>query len=149
LNVESRKGHNPERAFRLMSAAAENGAPPAVYALGAHYATGSGVAQDYHKARELFERAANAGISRAQFNLAVLQRHGQGGATDEETAVFWFKRAAEQGFPPAFHFIGEARRVGWGSFERKPSLARPWYEAAAANGYRKAQDALRRYYGQE
>jgi TPR repeat protein len=55
--------------------------------LGALYADGQGVGQDYGKARSWYERAAAKGDSLAVFNLALLYDQGLGVARNPRTAA--------------------------------------------------------------
>src|SRR5262249_35917756 len=61
------------------------------------YADGKGVAQDYVKARELYENAAARGAAYAMHNLALLYANGQGVAQDYFKAHELFKKAADMG----------------------------------------------------
>jgi TPR repeat protein len=64
--------------------------------LGALYANGQGVAQDYAKARELYEKAADKGDENAMTNLGLLYANSQGVAQDYAKARELYERAADQ-----------------------------------------------------
>jgi TPR repeat protein len=65
--------------------------------LGTLYANGWGVAQDYAKARELYEKAAGQGSTNAMFNLGTLYDYGRGVAQDYAKAREWYQNAADKG----------------------------------------------------
>jgi TPR repeat protein len=65
--------------------------------LGALYAHGQGVAQDYGKAREWLQKAADAGNPDAMNALGALYANGQGVAQDYDKAREWFQKAADAG----------------------------------------------------
>lgn len=67
----------------LEKAAAQNHAQ-AQTALASRYERGEGVAQNYQKARELYEKAASQGDAIAMHNLGVFAEQGWGG--DKNTA---------------------------------------------------------------
>ncbi len=67
------------------------------------YLTGTGVAQNSLKARELLENAAFKKNSDAQNNLAVMYARGEGGEKNIFRAVMWFERAVELGNATAKH----------------------------------------------
>ena len=56
-----------------------------------------GPAQDYTKARELYETAAIKGDARAMFNLGLLYANGWGVAQDYTKAREWWEKAADRG----------------------------------------------------
>jgi uncharacterized protein len=65
--------------------------------LGLLYVRGLGVAQDYAKARELFEKAADKGDATAMANLGLIYRSGLGVAQDSSKAREWYQKAADKG----------------------------------------------------
>jgi TPR repeat protein len=65
--------------------------------LGALYALGYGVPQDYAKAREWYEKAAALGNVWAAVFLGELYSLGHGVQQDFVQAGEWFQRAADQG----------------------------------------------------
>lgn len=68
---------------------AERGDPSAEFALGARYATGQEVNQDYAEAVRWFERAANHRHVIAQATLGAYYWTGRGVPKDLEKAYFW------------------------------------------------------------
>jgi uncharacterized protein len=49
-----------------------------IFDLGAMYANGQGVPQDYAEAVSWFRKAADQGVAAGQYNLGVMYRDGQG-----------------------------------------------------------------------
>ena len=68
-----------------------------MFKLGAFYANGQGVAQDYAKAREWYEKAAAGDNVRAMNNLGLLYDNGQGVAQDYAKAREWYENGRSQG----------------------------------------------------
>ncbi len=68
---------------------AEQGDPAAQFALGARYATGEDVPQDYGEAVQWFARAADQGHILAQATLGAYYWAGRGVAPDLTKAYFW------------------------------------------------------------
>ncbi len=64
--------------------------------LGSLYLQGRGVAQDYTRARELYQRAAERGYAVAQNNLALMYANGQGGEKDYVRAAAWLELAGRR-----------------------------------------------------
>ena len=62
--------------------------------LGASYAEGRGVAQDYVEAVRWFRRAAEQALGRAQNNLGLRYANGEGVPQDRVEALMWFTLAA-------------------------------------------------------
>ncbi len=69
--------------------------------LGAAYAKGHGVGQDFSEAVKWFSLAAEQGDAFAQFNLGVAYNNGEGVTQDYSEAAKWFRLAAEQGHDTA------------------------------------------------
>jgi len=68
---------------------AEQGDPAAQFALGARYATGEGVKQDYTEAVNWFTQAADRGHILAQATLGAYYWAGRGVSPDLTKAYFW------------------------------------------------------------
>jgi uncharacterized protein len=62
--------------------------------LGAMYALGQGVPQDYVEAAKLFRKAADQGYDAAQYNLGTAYTDGQCVPQDYVQAYMWFTLAA-------------------------------------------------------
>jgi len=89
-------GIDYEKAFRLLSAAALQGAPRAIANLARMYAEGLGVAPDLPEAARLYEKAAQAGEFFAQIGIARACLRGSGVAVDQKAALKWYSVAAGQ-----------------------------------------------------
>ncbi|HRD49157.1 MAG: sel1 repeat family protein [Candidatus Competibacter sp.] len=94
----SEESGNYQEAFKWYLKAANQGYAPAQVNLGALYAEGHGVPQDFQEALAWYHKAAGQGYALAQFNLGVMCIAGQGGISkDHMMAYVWFSRAAMQG----------------------------------------------------
>jgi TPR repeat protein len=67
------------------------------------------VAQDYAKARELYEEAAAQGSTNAMFNLGTFYDYGRGMAQDYAKAREWYQKAADKGDADAKARLDELR----------------------------------------
>jgi len=65
--------------------------------VGAIFARGSGVKQNYTKALTWFRLAAAQGDLRAKYDLGVMYTHGYGVVMDSDTATDWFLKVVEGG----------------------------------------------------
>jgi putative methionine-R-sulfoxide reductase with GAF domain len=72
-----------------LKVAAQSGEPSAQYAMGARYATGEGVQQDYATAARWFTLAAKNGYAPAQGMLGAYYWSGRGLHKDLKQAYFW------------------------------------------------------------
>jgi len=78
-----------------------------MFDLGVLYRDGLGVAQDYDKARELFQKAADAGDADAMNNLGALYGKGLGVAQDYGKAREWYQKGADAGNTDSmFNWVG-------------------------------------------
>src|SRR5262249_15136280 len=98
-------------------------------------------AQDFDKARELYETAANKGDARATSNLGSLYASGQGVAQDYRTAFALYLNAADKGDARAMFNIGSLYANGQG-VARDFAKAREWWEKAADKGEVLAMSSL-------
>jgi hypothetical protein len=98
--------------------------------LGSLYLNGLGVAQDYAKARELYERAADKGDALAMNNVGVLYENGLGVAQDYAKARELFEKAADKGSALAMRNLGLIYFHGQGVAQDYVK-AREWLEKAA------------------
>ena len=85
---------SPE-ALAELKATAQHGDPSAQYAMGAKYASGEGVAQDYSTAARWFTLAAKKGYAPAQGMLGAYYWSGRGVTKDLKKAYFWSLLARE------------------------------------------------------
>jgi TPR repeat protein len=117
---------------------AQQGDARAQFLLGALYAQGHGVPQDYRMAAVWFRRAAEQGHVAAQFNLGVRYHEGRGVPHDPGQAATWFQRAAQQGFARAQYNLGVLYWQGEG-VPQDAHQAAQWFHRAAAQAEPKAQ----------
>jgi TPR repeat protein len=87
---------NYQEAFRLLSAAAEKGAPRAIANLARMHATGLGIPKNLPEAIRLFEKSAKAGEFLAQIELARIYSRGTDVPIDRGIALLWYSAAAIQ-----------------------------------------------------
>lgn len=119
------EGHLADAAS-LYSRATQAGHIDAAVSLGVLYQNGSGVDQDYDRARSLYEKAAQAGHARAQNNLGLLYVRGHGGDQDYARAADLFAAAAEQGLRQAMTNLGVLYDNGFGVAQSDETAAM-WY----------------------
>src|SRR5262245_2070362 len=109
---------------------AQQGDARAQFLLGALYAQGHGVPQDYGAATLWFRQAAEQGHVGAQYNLGVRYHEGRGVPRDPSQAATWFQRAAQQGFARAQYNLGVLYATGDG-VPRDYGQAAQWFRQAA------------------
>lgn len=97
--------------------------------LGANYASGKDIEQDFKKSFYWQLKAAEQGHIIAQYNVAVLYARGRGAVKNNKHAVYWFRKAADAGMPQAQLHMGLMREKGWG-VSRCPYTASKWYYRA-------------------
>ena len=78
-----------EEKLAELKSSAEKGDPVAEYGMGARFATGEGVAQDYAAAARWFRLAANKGYAPAQGMMGAYYWSGRGVTKDLKKAYFW------------------------------------------------------------
>jgi TPR repeat protein len=124
---------------------AYNKCPPALYAHGARYANGYGVAQDGVEAVKWYRKAAEGGFAEAQNQMARCYWWGSGVKKDNNEVAKWYRRSAEQG-----NAVGEAglARCYWVAIgvERNLAEALVWYRKSAELGNADAQSSLAYFY---
>lgn len=113
--------------------AAANGDPSAEFEVGARFAEGKGVQQDFKQAVTWYRRAATRGFALAQYRLATLYERGLGVTKDMGRAKVWYQRAAGQGNVKAMHNLAV---LAAGGSVGKPDYATAarWFEEAAGRG---------------
>lgn len=121
------------QAVRDTAARAQTGDPEAQFQLGALYAEGQQVRQDYELAAFWFERAAINGSSAGAYNLGVLTQRGLGVAQNSVRAFDLFLDAAQGGHPDAQNAVGVAYALGRGT-TANPIQAAQWFQAAYDSG---------------
>lgn len=136
--VRAYKSGDYATAFREWQPLAQQGDAGAQFLLGALYAQGHGVPQDYGQAAQWFRRAAEQGHVAAQYNLGVRYHEGRGVPQDAPQAATWFQRAAQQGFARAQYNLGVLYANGDG-VPRDHDQAAQWFRRAADQEDPKAQ----------
>jgi len=121
---------------------AQGGDAEAQYALGALYAIGQGVPQDFPRALEWTRKAADQGHREAQFNLAVLIGSGKGVEANERESVEWLTKAGNQGHSEAQFLLGRIYAAGRVGILNDDASAVGWFSKAAAQGHAEALKAL-------
>jgi hypothetical protein len=111
----------------------EQGDAYAQFNLGAMYANGQGVPEDYVAAVRWYRLAAEQGYAQAQLYLGMMYANGEGVPEDDAEAVRWFRLAAEQGYQSAQFQLGYLYANGEGVPEDYV-LAYMWYNLAQAQG---------------
>ena len=118
--------------------AAANGDPSAEFEVGARFAEGRGVLQDFKQASSWYTRAAQRGFALAQYRLATLQERGLGVSVDKRLAKHWYQKSADQGTIKAMHNLAVLTA---GETNGKPdyTTAAAWFTRAAAHGLADSQ----------
>ena len=81
---------------------ANEGDAESQFMLGAMYAKGDGIAQDYKHACYWFQHSADQGFAEAQYFLGTMYASGSRGVEqDYSKAVYWWVKASEQGHAQA------------------------------------------------
>ena len=145
--IQAYKNGDYATAMRAWLPLAQQGDARAQFLLGALYAQGYGVPQDYGAAAQWFRRAATQGHVAAQYNLGVRYLEGRGVPRDPSQAAQWFRRAAQQGFARAQYNLGVLYANGDG-VPRDASQAAQWFRRAADQEEPKAQYNLGLFYAE-
>ena len=127
--------------FLVMQTAAVHGSTSSVTVLGWFYENGCGVAQDYVRARELYEEASDKGEALAMNNLGGLYERGWGVAQDYVRARELYEKAAGKSNARATNNLGRLYENGWG-VPQDYVKARELYEKAADKGDPQAMTSL-------
>jgi TPR repeat protein len=128
-----RDGHHAQ-ALAWWRQSATRGGAHAAYRLGAAYADGDAVQQDFAEAARWLRLAAEAGHRRAQFDLATLYDAGRGVDQSFEEAARWYRAGAERGEMASQFNLGSMYEQGHG-VERNLVDAYKWYSLAARQGF--------------
>ena len=113
--------------------------------LGVLHSSSDTYPRDLAAALGCFRKAAEAGHSIAQNNLAMMLARGDVGPKNPEEATVWFLRAANQGDAGAqFNLAARSHRANMRGLAADASEGRvealKWFQLAAAQGYRKADE---------
>ncbi|MBH0086014.1 sel1 repeat family protein [Psychrobacter sp. SCQQ22] len=123
----------------------DDGSIATQYEIGAMYAAGEKVPQDYAKAAEWFHKAADQGDAVAQWNLGAMYNSGVGVKQNSFKAFQWYKKAANQGELMSQYFLGVMYEHGRGT-ERDYDKAYEWYQKTAVQIKATLQDNFDYYY---
>ncbi|MCB1511864.1 MAG: sel1 repeat family protein, partial [Hyphomicrobiaceae bacterium] len=118
--------------------AAANGDPSAEFEVGARFAEGKGVQQDFKQAVSWYRRSATRGFALAQYRLATLYERGLGVTKDLGRARIWYQRAASQGNVKAMHNLA-VLAAGSEAGKTDYTTAARWFEEAASRGLADSQ----------
>ena len=122
---------------KALEISAKAGNAMAQHDLGARYAAGRGVGQDYGEAVQWFSAAARQGVANAAYNLGVLYQQGLGVSSDAGQAVAWYRQAAEAGHAEAQYNLGVALIEGHGVPADSKAAVR-WLTEAEGKGVAQA-----------
>jgi localization factor PodJL len=113
--------------------AAANGDSSAQFEVGARYAEGKGVPQNFKEAAKWYQRSADQGFAQAQYRLATLYERGLGLKPDRAQAAVFYERAAAQGNIKAMHNLAV---LSANQTDRAPDYAAAahWFSEAAKRG---------------
>ena len=108
----------------------KNGYVLAQHSLGAIYAEGIEVKQNYKKALKWYRKAAAQGHAKSQFSLGLLYYRGNGVNRDLKASANWYQKAAEQGDAEAQTNLARMYVKGEGVSKNSEKAARLALEAA-------------------
>jgi TPR repeat protein len=123
----------------------DNGNPVAANNLGAHYAGGTGVPQDFEKARKWYLFASEHGNPAGELNLAVMYQNGQGTPVNRPEALKWYHLAVDHNYAPAKFALGVLYQNG-NNVPRDETEAARLMLSAAIQGFVPAQGLMAVYY---
>jgi hypothetical protein len=133
---------NAERAFELLTLAAQGGDAYAMCCVGISYAYGKGVQQDDEQAVHWYLKAARAGSIQAQCNLGYSYEVGRRPLQlSMREANRWYRRAALRDFDVAQYNLGLSYLHGR-ELQQSIELENRWFARAAQLGNASAQVAL-------
>jgi localization factor PodJL len=118
--------------------AAAHGDPSAEFEVGARFAEGKGVPQNFKEAAKWYQNSADKGFAQAEYRLGTLYERGLGVKTDRSRAAAWYQRAAEQGNVKAMHNLAV---LSADQTDDSPDYvtAAHWFEEAAKHGLPESQ----------
>ena len=118
--------------------AAASGNPSATFEVGARFAEGKGVPQDFKEAAQWYTKSATRGFALAQYRLATLYERGLGVDKDISRAKIWYERAARQGNVKSMHNLA-VLSAGSGTGKSDYGEAARWFTEAANRGLADSQ----------
>lgn len=113
--------------------AAAKGDPSAEFEVGARFAAGEGVPQNFPEAAKWYQRSADQGFAQAEYRLGTLYERGLGLKPDRGQASAWYERAARHGNVNAMHNLAV---LSANQLDQSPDYitAAQWFEEAAKRG---------------
>ncbi len=127
-----------EQQLNRLKELAEQGNLDAMVSLGAAYDSGNGLAQDSHKAMELFQKAAEKGSADAMAMIGFAYAQGNGVDKDIQKAHEWLEKAAEKGQASAQYTLGSMLYDEGQDYQK----AIYWLDQASRQGVTDAQVIL-------
>ncbi len=119
---------------RKLGEQANIGNVQAMHDLGALYYFGTGVPQDFEKARHWFEKAANLDFPYSFLALALIYHRGEGVEKNSQKAIDYIKKIEKKGGTPSlFCSLGVLYNTGY-IVEKNDKKAVLYYEKAIARG---------------
>ncbi|MEM6496303.1 MAG: tetratricopeptide repeat protein, partial [Pseudomonadota bacterium] len=118
--------------------AAASGNPSASFEVGARFAEGKGIRQNFKQAAHWYTKAATRGFALAQYRLATLYERGLGVDKDLGRAKIWYERAARQGNVKSMHNLA-VLTAGSGAGNSDYGQAARWFGEAANRGLADSQ----------
>ena len=118
--------------------AAASGDLSATFEVGARYAEGKGIRQNFKEAARWYTKSATRGFALAQYRLATLYERGLGVDKDLSRAKIWYERAARQGNVKSMHNLAVIT-AGSGTGQSDYGQAARWFTEAANRGLADSQ----------
>jgi hypothetical protein len=132
-----------QKAFPLISKAANAGFVKAQLRLGEMYVTGKGTPKDEQKGFFWFTKAVEQGYTPAQSNLGTMFGQDTIVPQDYATAVEWFTKAAKRGDAGAQRNLAICYERGYG-VKQSSYAAYLWFSLAEDNGDPQAEEGVAR-----
>ena len=155
LNLElctsaERASRDPDAPGALPESVRENAAV-GCFNLGVSYDEGNGGAQDFQRARELYQKACDGEDMTGCAGLGRLYALGQGGARDYQRAQELYRKACDRGELLGCRFLGSLYVDGQGGAKdstpacssKKHAMEETWCPAATGTLYAQGRDALK------
>jgi TPR repeat protein len=110
------------QAVHLLTQAAEQGEPEALFILGSLAMAGHGMPRSTEKAFDYCRRAAELDFPDAQYELATMYAMGRGTQIDNERALLWARKAMDQGNSKAKYSVGRMLLVREKAEDQKEAI---------------------------